>query len=442
MKFISWRIMRYSLLLITSPKTKHLKIMNKDDDNIKISDEFIQLCHSQLNLLFTKFFAQQSAIYLTDNHTEEPKLIPILVYPDPFSSNNNPSLLPLPENSWENSFSDVLDDHNNSEPLINYYPNSHAPHQLILPLIYQNIVLGLLATTRKNSPWQSTEILQIKEITNTIAIARILEEKQQITETKLTQLQQFRQLENDHLDDFLHQLRNPLTAIHTFAKLLLKRLLIDDPNYNISQSIYRESDRIKELIADFSQQWQGKDLEEIVTLNNPHTSFFLTEKIEHLETVNILSIIEPIIENIKIIAQEKNIAILENINIQTESILTNQKALREIINNLLDNAVKYTPNNGKVKIEMEENKAEKIIVKIADTGYGIPLNEQKQIFERHYRGSQENSNISGTGLGLAIVKELADKIKIQIKLISPFYWLENQSYNGSEFILEIPLFIN
>lgn len=57
---------------------------------------------------------------------------------------------------------------------------------------------------------------------------------------------------------FLHQLRNPLTAIRTFAKLLLKRLFVDDPNYSTSQSIYRESDRIKELIADFSEQWQGK----------------------------------------------------------------------------------------------------------------------------------------------------------------------------------------
>ena len=413
--------------------------MNKDDEHINISDEFIQLCHSQLNLLFTKFFAQESAIYLTDNNTEEPKLIPILVYPDSFSSNNNPSLLPLQTNSWEDNFSEVLDNQNNSEPLVNYYPNSNSPHQLILPLIYQNIVLGLLATTRKNSPWQSTEILQIKEITNTIAIARILEQKQQITETQLTQLQQFRQLENDHLDDFLHQLRNPLTAIRTFAKLLLKRLVVDDPNYNTSQSIYRESDRIKELIADFSQQWPGENQEEIVTLNTPHTSFFLTEKIENLEAVNIISVIKPMVENIKIIAEDKNISILEKIEIHTESILTNRKALREIINNLLDNAVKYTPNNGKVKVEIEQDQEQKIIVKIADTGYGIPLEDQKHIFERRYRGIQSNSDISGTGLGLAIVKELADKINIEIKLISPFHWLENQCHNGTQFVLEIPI---
>jgi len=412
--------------------------MNKDDENIKISDEFLQLCHSQLNLLFTKFFAQESAIYLTDSQAEEPKLIPILVYPNS-SSHHFPRLPPLQENSWEDSFSDALDEKKNSEPLINYYPNSHAPHQLILPLIYQNIVLGLLATTRKNSPWQPTEILQIKEITNTIAIARILEQKQQITVEKLSQLQKFRQLESDHLDDFLHQLRNPLTAIRTFAKLLLKRLLVDDPNYSTSQSIYRESDRIKELIADFSEQWQGKNEAEIFTLDTLHTSFFLTENIENLEVVNIINVIKPILENIRIIAEEKNIQVLENINIDTELILTNKKALREIINNLLDNAVKYTPNNGKVRIEIEQNKGDKIIVKIADTGYGIPLEDQTRIFERHYRGSQINGNISGTGLGLAIVKELADKINIKIKLISPFQWLENQVDNGTQFILEIPI---
>lgn len=411
--------------------------MNQDDENIKISDEFLKLCHSQLNLLFTKFFAQESAIYLTDNHEQEPKLIPVLIYPNSYST-DIPYLLPFDSDSWEDNISEVLDDKNNREPLINYYPNSNDPHQLILPLIYQNIVLGLLATTRKNAPWQSAEIMQIKEITNTIAIARILEQKEQITKTKLTELKKFRQLENDHLDDFLHQLRNPLTTIRTFAKLLLKRLFVDDPNYSISESIYRESDRITELIADFSQQWQGENQEEILTLNTPHTSFFLTEKIEHLERVNLISIIDPIIENIKIIAQEKNITITENINIQTKSVLTNKKALREIINNLLDNAVKYTPNNGKIKVEIEEDKEEKIIVKIADTGYGIPLEDQKHIFERRYRGIQTNGDISGTGLGLAIVKELADKINIKIKLISPFYWLENQHHNGTQFILEIP----
>lgn len=65
--------------------------MNKDDENIKISDEFLQLCHSQLNLLFTQFFAQESVIYLTDSQAEEPKLIPILVYPNS-SSHHFPSL--------------------------------------------------------------------------------------------------------------------------------------------------------------------------------------------------------------------------------------------------------------------------------------------------------------------------------------------------------------
>lgn len=416
--------------------------MNKDDENRKISDEFLQICHCQLNILFTKFFAQESAIYLTDNQTEEPKLIPILVYPNPSSNYSPPSLPPLQDNPWQDNFSQDLDDNNNRQFLINYYPNSQAPHQLVLPLIYQNLVIGLLATTRKNSPWQPMEILQIKEITNTIALAHILEQKQQITAKKLEQLQHFRQSEKEHLDDFLHQLRNPLTAIRTFAKLLLKRLFVDDPNYNISQSIYRESDRIKELIVDFSQQWKDKNQEEIITLNPPHTSFFLTEKIEHLEPVNIIEVIKPIIENIKIIAQEKKIEILEQVNIQNPSVLTNFKALREIISNLLDNAVKYTPDNGKVKIEIEQKQEEKIIVKITDTGYGIPPEEQKDIFKRHYRGSQSNSSISGTGLGLAIVKELAEKTKIKINLISPFYWLENQSNNGTQFILEIPIFIN
>lgn len=86
---------------------------------------------------------------------------------------------------------------------------------------------------------------------------------------------------------------------------------MDDPNYSTSQSIYRESDRIKELIADFSEQWQGKNEEEIFTLDTLHTSFFLTENIENLEVVNIINVIKPMLENIRIIAEEKNIQVLE-----------------------------------------------------------------------------------------------------------------------------------
>lgn len=410
-------------------------------ESLIISEDFLQICRMQLSLLFSNYFADESVIYLTDNGEKEAKLIPILYYPDRTNTDidTNDSLLPpCFNNPISDNLQDSLEDESLEKSLIRYNLNSPTPHQLILPLIYQDLVLGLLATNRKNKPWQPSEIIQIEKVVKTITNARIIEQKQQLAEAHLTRLKQLNQLENDYKHDFLHQLRNPLTSIRTFAKLLLKKIIPEDANYQTIQYIIHECDRIRDLIADFSQQWQTENIDNNLSLPKSHTSFFLTEKIENLEKIDINEIISPIIESSKIIAQEKNIKIFANNDGKEKYILTNKKALTEIVNNLLDNAIKYTPDNGKILVEVEKENQEFIQLKISDTGYGIPEDEQERIFERHYRGSQEKSEISGTGLGLAIVKELCQKIHVNIELISPYHWLKNQKNLGSQFLLSIP----
>ncbi|BAQ65439.1 sensor histidine kinase KdpD [Geminocystis sp. NIES-3709] len=416
--------------------------MREYEEDIKISREFLNICHAQLTILINTFFVQETAIYLTNNNLDKTNLVPIFIYPNTSYNNYIKSLFYLPENFTdrkENDYNQVLEDSLLSQEITRYIPDTSSPHQLILPLIYEDMVLGLFAIKRNTHPWQESEILQIKNIAQTITLARFIEQKEQIKEVKLNQIQQLRSIENDHIDDFLHQLRNPLTAIRTFAKLLLKRLLPDENNYQITQNIIRESDRLKDLIADFNQQWEVRNNDEIIILNENQTSFFLPEKIEKLESLEITNIINPLINSIKFIAEEKNIKVFNQINEPLPLILSNEKALVEILNNLLENAVKYTPNNGKIMIEISQEKQE-LIIKISDTGYGIPLEDQPHIFERHYRGIQSQGDILGTGLGLSIVKELCNKIGIKISLISPYNWVKNQENQGSQFSLFIPIY--
>ncbi|MBL1210978.1 HAMP domain-containing sensor histidine kinase [Geminocystis sp. GBBB08] len=409
-------------------------------EEVRVSEEFIHLCQAQLSLLLQNFLVQESAIYLTSSkNNETPKLIPILVYPNSVSVSPFRSLPFFDSKSVPETFNNVIDESFQPQEITTYTPNSSSPHQLILPLIYQDLVLGLLATKRKNLPWQPNEIIQIKQIAQTITLARIIEQKQQLSDIKLTQLEKLRILENNHLDDFLHQLRNPLTAIRTFAKLLLKRLLPKDPNYKISESIIRESDRLKELIADFNEQWEKFNNGEILPLTEiESTSFFLTEKIEKSEKFDIQEVINPLITTIKAISEEKDIELLAKISDHLSLVYSNKKALEEILNNLLENAVKYTPIYGKILLEINQNESQ-LMIKISDTGYGIPPEDQQHIFERHYRGIQSQGTISGTGLGLAIVKELCDKIGIKIIITSPYYWVKNQQEKGTQFSLFIPL---
>ncbi len=416
-------------------------------EEISVSQEFVSLCQSQLVLLAQNLAAQESAIYLTETLADsEPKLVPILVYPPPVASSKK-SLLLLPEyqsesNDFDFNFNEEIED--NFDQIVNYIPDSPSPYQLVLPLVHDDSMVGLLATNRRKKSWRKREILQVQEIAQTITLARILDEKQQITEEQLQRYQQLQHLQNDHLDDFLHQLRNPLTALRTFGKLLLKRLRGEDPNYNIAESIVREGDRIKDLIQDFSDDW--KVVSNVANISLPgeqSTSFFLTENIQQLESVNLNKLIAPLISSIETIAREKNITFISDIDSDLPLILTNSKALTEVLSNLLDNAVKYTPEGGKICLEIVKQKStpmgDKLVIEISDTGYGIPPEDQKHIFERHYRGVQADGDIYGTGLGLAIVKELCDKMSIEIELFSPSFWLKNQKFNGTTFALSIPL---
>ncbi|HEY9707260.1 MAG TPA: sensor histidine kinase, partial [Oculatellaceae cyanobacterium] len=99
------------------------------------------------------------------------------------------------------------------------------------------------------------------------------------------------------------------------------------------------------------------------------------------------------------------------------------KALREVLSNLIDNALKYTPSGGQVNIRVGEKRqtAQGVMIGIAvsDTGPGIPPQDLEHLFERHYRGVQAATAIPGSGLGLAIAKELIEQMHGDIEVFSP-----------------------
>ena len=173
-------------------------------EEVFVSKEFISLCQSQLILLAQNLAVQESAIYLTERvKGDEPKLIPVIVYP--FSSgDNNGDLLLLPESEEGADFEfNLMEERDtNLNKIINYIPESASPYQLLLPLIHDDCMVGLLATNRGTKPWRKQEVLQVQEVAHTITFARLLDQKQQISEQQLKRYQQLQKLQNDHLDDF------------------------------------------------------------------------------------------------------------------------------------------------------------------------------------------------------------------------------------------------
>jgi len=119
----------------------------------------------------------------------------------------------------------------------------------------------------------------------------------------------------------------------------------------------------------------------------------------------------------------------------------NIKALQEVLSNIIDNALKYTPQGGKIYIQAGQEKLNFQGIAISDNGPGIPQEDLVHLGERHYRGVQAQTEIPGTGLGLAIAKQLIEQMQGEIEIFSPAINSKLTSPNtpGTTFIIWLPM---
>ncbi|MEL4895031.1 GAF domain-containing sensor histidine kinase [Crocosphaera sp. Alani8] len=411
--------------------------------------DFIALCRSQVELLAKTLQADWCAVYLTsEEEGNAVSLIPVVVYPfrDTIQSPEQQPIR-LREGKQEITLSNLYQGlPNNLDRYSIFSENGNIDtkdYQIVLPLIYKEVVLGILVTQREANPWESEEFGQVQQIADTIAIACLLDQHQEWYRRQLQQQQLQQQQERDRLDDLFHQIRNPLTALKVFGKLLLKRLGVEDQNRSIVSNILGEGEHLQQLIKDFeSGQKSLSNEEEIITLTTDSVAVadglslsLPASKSLSLTQVFVWDILETVVISAESIAENKDIDLRVIKTGNLDPVLANVSALREVLSNLIDNSIKYTPASGKVTIEFglsrTINNRKYQGISIEDTGYGIPLKDQEHIFERHYRGVQSDGDISGSGLGLAIVKELIDQMGGVIELFSPV----SNNNKGTRFIV-------
>jgi signal transduction histidine kinase len=418
------------------------------------STEFTTLCQSQITLLAESLGAVWSIVYLAEDVIEdgEAQLFPLAIYPQ----TENQSLLKLPTvklaEVWQqlqSHFATQLLPSNlitkEAQASSDWQLNPAGRKQLILPLVHQETFIGLLATGREDREWLQAELKQIEEIARTLAIARFLELQYHWTQKELSIQENLRRLERDRLDNLIHQLRNPLTALRTFSTLLLKRFLPEDRNYKVAKSLLEQSDRFQQLLEQFEAE-STKQAEvntatrllEVSDSTSLPSNFLLPSSNTLLASINLSEILEPLLNTAKAIATERKIELQNNLPQLIPEVRGDLSALREIFNNLIDNALKYTPAGGKIELNLVTKPA-MLGISIKDTGYGIPASDREHIFERHYRGVQAESDIPGTGLGLAIAQELVNQMQGEIELVSPNNLAVNSP--GTTFIVWLTLLI-
>ncbi len=232
----------------------------------------------------------------------------------------------------------------------------------------------------------------------------------------ITEIQRLENIRTDFATNVSHELRTPITALKGFSETLLDGAMHDQEVLTeFLEIMLKESTRLDTMVQD------------ILQLSRLERS----QGQAPVEWIPVHEVVEEVFQILQQKVELKNITCYLEEN-ESLSIQTNRDQLKQVLMNLIANAVSYTPENGTVIIDINKvgNEAK---IQIVDNGIGIPEENQARIFERFYRVDKARSrNSGGTGLGLSIVKWLVDNMKGRIELYS-------EVDVGTTFVLWLPL---
>ena len=204
-----------------------------------------------------------------------------------------------------------------------------------------------------------------------------------------------------------HELRTPLTAIRGFAETLRDGGVGDpDAATEFLDVILRHTKRLQTLVDDLADlsRFEGAGLE------------------LELGPVSAGSLIDEVLRGLEAQSKAKRLKVTSTGLADAPVAMTDQRALEQVLVNLIDNAIKYTPEGGELRVRVSSD-ANEVLIEVANSGPGIPQKHLPRVFERFYRVDAGRSReLGGTGLGLSIVKHLVVKIGGQITVDSGGGW--------------------
>jgi two-component system NtrC family sensor kinase len=231
----------------------------------------------------------------------------------------------------------------------------------------------------------------------------------------ITHLKELDRMKSEFVSMVSHDLRSPITAIRGYADLMLP--LVEDEVKEFATRIKVRSVQMTELIEDLL------DLGKIeVGVELDYTSCQLEE------------IVAQVVQEAEIAAQDKELDLTSALPVDLPPVFGDPKQLRRAVDNLVGNAIKYTPDGGSVSVRVCQE-GERLIVTVQDTGFGIPRESLPHIFGKFYRvQTVETEDIPGTGLGLAITKAIVEQHQGQV-------WVESELGKGSTFGFTLPFLV-
>lgn len=254
----------------------------------------------------------------------------------------------------------------------------------------------------------------------------------------ITQLKELDDLKSDFVATVSHDLRAPLTFMRGYTTMLWTQGELSETQQEYVEKILQGVDRMNNLVDD------------LLDLRRIESGVGLTREPCHLGVI-----LTEAVDSRRMRAAGKDITLRVEPKIQGESEPSGRDArqkpplvsgdpalLRQAVTNLVDNAIKYTPNGGEVAVELSVAKARgsgpegekrQALIHVKDTGIGISPEDQVRLFEKFYRARRRDvQDISGTGLGLAIVKSIVERHGGAV-------WVDSELDEGSTFTISLPM---
>lgn len=231
----------------------------------------------------------------------------------------------------------------------------------------------------------------------------------------ITHLKELDRIKSELVDMVSHQVRSPLTAILAYVELITRTGELNEQQKQFAEQVKHNVRLITETITDLLELGRieaGMDRQR--------------------EVLDLSAVAEYAVSALMNRAEMKDQHLILRTAEDTPSVLGNLARLRQMLVNLIDNAIKYTPKGGAIQVEVF-GEAEQVVVRVTDTGIGIPLADQPHIFDKFYRGSSVSEEYEGTGLGLSIVKSIVDAHDGRI-------WVDSQPGKGTSFTVVLPAY--
>ena len=299
------------------------------------------------------------------------------------------------------------------------HPNGRKPIEVLRNVEVQNIVNDSLKDEAIATENEITVFLPEEKVFLVHASPIKREGKSEgavLVFHEITKLRRLERIRQDFVANVSHELRTPLSSIKGYTETLIDGALNDEENAaNFLKTIHSESERLSNLIDD------------LLSLSRIESN-----KIKMV--LGACDIYEPLKQSVATLeknASEKKITITISIPDNLPKVLGDETRLSQVFYNLIDNAIKYTHENGEIRIYAHET-GKFIQVDIEDNGIGIPENDLSRIFERFYRVDKARSReMGGTGLGLSIVKHIVQAHGGEV-------WVKSTLGAGSTFSFTIP----